>query len=163
MLSKLGLTQLDKNLNHLIHSLKTNLQESEMDMTLFYRKLSDFDDNNVDNFVKSLAKYSYASDFVKHEIVWKKWFTAYAVEIAAIDIIDRKKEMDLVNPKYIFRNYMAYLAIEAADNKDFSVIAELFELLKKPYDEQPEQEKWFVKQPEWAKQKVGCSALSCSS
>ncbi len=163
MLSKLGLTKLDKNLNHLIQLLKTNLQESEMDMTLFYRKLSDFDVNNIDGFVKSLAKYSYAPDFVKHEIVWKKWFIAYAIEITAIDNIDRKKEMDLVNPKYIFRNYMAHLAIEAADNKDFSVIAELFELLKKPYDEQLEQEKWFVKQPEWAKQKVGCSALSCSS
>jgi hypothetical protein len=36
-------------------------------------------------------------------------------------------------------------------------------LLKKPYDKQPEHEKWFAKRPEWARDKVGCSMLSCSS
>jgi serine/tyrosine/threonine adenylyltransferase len=35
--------------------------------------------------------------------------------------------------------------------------------LKKPYDEQIDQEKWFAKRPEWARTKVGCSMLSCSS
>jgi uncharacterized protein YdiU (UPF0061 family) len=58
---------------------------------------------------------------------------------------------------------MAQLAIEAADNGDYSVIEELYQLLKKPYDAQPDQEKWFAKRPEWARNKVGCSALSCSS
>ena len=43
------------------------------------------------------------------------------------------------------------------------VLNELFELLKKPYDEQPNMEKWFAKRPNWALEKVGCSMLSCSS
>jgi uncharacterized protein YdiU (UPF0061 family) len=58
---------------------------------------------------------------------------------------------------------MAQLAIDAANQDDFSLIHELHELLKNPYDEQPEYEKWFAKRPEWARTKVGCSMLSCSS
>ena len=71
--------------------------------------------------------------------------------------------MNAVNPKYVFRNYMAQLAIEAAEKEDYSLIQELYILLKNPYSEQPENEKWFSKRPEWARNKVGCSMLSCSS
>jgi len=63
----------------------------------------------------------------------------------------------------VLRNYMAQIAIEAADKGDYKVIDELYSLLKNPYDEQLNREKWFVKRPEWARTKVGCSMLSCSS
>ncbi len=76
---------------------------------------------------------------------------------------ERIGAMNRVNPKYVLRNYMAQLAIDAADDGDFSIVDELFNLLFKPYDEQPESEKWFAKRPDWAKQKAGCSMLSCSS
>jgi len=76
---------------------------------------------------------------------------------------ERKIKMNEINPKYVLRNYMAQLAIDAADKSDYSIIEELYELLKKPYDEQPDAEKWFAKRPEWARHKVGCSMLSCSS
>ena len=58
---------------------------------------------------------------------------------------------------------MSQLAIDAADVGDYGIIDELFELLKNPYQEQTASEKWFVKRPDWAKNKVGCSMLSCSS
>ena len=58
---------------------------------------------------------------------------------------------------------MAQLAIDATDKGDYTLLEELFNLLKKPYDEQPEFNKWFTKRPEWARNKVGCSMLSCSS
>ena len=71
--------------------------------------------------------------------------------------------MKRVNPKYVLRNYMAQLAIEDAEKGNYDLIDELYQLLLKPYDEQPEMEKWFVKRPDWALNKVGCSMLSCSS
>ena len=68
------------------------------------------------------------------------------------------------NPKYVLRNWMAQLAIDEAEKGDYSVAKELYKLLKNPYDEQSKfEEKWFQKRPEWAKNRVGCSMLSCSS
>ena len=58
---------------------------------------------------------------------------------------------------------MAQLAIDDADKRDYKLIDELFNMLKEPYNEQPKNQKWFAKRPEWARHKVGCSMLSCSS
>ena len=73
---------------------------------------------------------------------------------------NRKEKMNQVNPKYVLRNYMAQLAIDDANMGDYTLIETLFQLLKKPYEEQPEYQQWFVKRPEWARHKVGCSMLS---
>jgi hypothetical protein len=36
-------------------------------------------------------------------------------------------------------------------------------VLQRPYDEQPEHEELALRRPEWARQRPGASALSCSS
>ena len=75
----------------------------------------------------------------------------------------RKKQMNQVNPKYVLRNYLAQLAIDSAEQGDLSMLYDLEKMLKNPYDDQPEFDKWFVKRPDWAKDRAGCSMLSCSS
>jgi uncharacterized protein YdiU (UPF0061 family) len=96
---------------------------------------------------------------------WQQWFSEYAKRLKEepIPFCERQKKMNKVNPKYVLRNYMAQLAIDKAETNDSSLIEELYQILKKPYEEQPEFEHWFAKRPEWARHKVGCSMLSCSS
>ena len=94
-----------------------------------------------------------------------EWFSDYHQRLAqqGLSSADRQEMMNQVNPKYVFRNYLAQQAIDLADNGDYSMINGLLEVLRNPYDDQPESEAYAAKRPEWAKTKVRCSMLSCSS
>ena len=160
---KLGLFNDDERDVYLIQDLEKNLELIETDMTIFFRLLSNFSDD-IDGFeLIKKAFYENPSDEIKD--IWNVWFETYQTRLQkeTLSHQERKAKMDAANPKYVLRNYMAQLAIDAANQGDYSLIEELFELLKNPYSEQPEQEKWFAKRPEWARHKVGCSMLSCSS
>ncbi len=172
MMSKLGLENKENLKKDLIPNLIEVLQLSETDMTIFFRKLAAFtkegnSKNEEIDFLALIKDAFYNPEEIKDEVYlkWQNWFESYRQHLQLESLTDnqRKTKMNAVNPKYVLRNYMAQLAIDAADNGDYSVINELHTLLKKPYQEQLENEKWFVKRPEWARHKVGCSMLSCSS
>ena len=134
---------------------------------MFFRLLSELESYSEDEIKSLLLRTSYqTNDVVKIQMnEWSEWFQELEQMIEKEGKVpeQRAEQMNSQNPKYVLRNYMAQLAIEAADNEDYTLLNELFELLKKPYDEQPNMEKWFAKRPSWALEKVGCSMLSCSS
>ena len=137
-------------------------------MTIFFRLLSGvIKGMTAEEALKTVSPAFYRAEELINEIhdQWIEWFTYYLARLARENETDqeRKENMDRVNPKYVLRNYMAQLAIDQADQGDYALISELYNLLTDPYGEQPEQEKWFAKRPEWARHKVGCSMLSCSS
>lgn len=168
MKCKLGITLDIENDIKLIYQLAELLTLKETDMTIFFRLLSKIEkeDNQEQAFLK-ISEAFYQLDEIKDEILtaWYFWLNEYIERIRQEKLSDseRKEKMDATNPKYVLRNYMAQIAIDAADKEDYSVINELYTLLQKPYDEQPENEKWFAKRPDWAREKIGCSMLSCSS
>lgn len=168
MSQKLGLAEINADVEQLIEDLEQNLQLTETDMTIFFRELPRVQKKNTAQeafqkihkaFYKPLELAGSVTD------AWTTWFTKYIerLQIETDKDETRKFKMYDVNPKFVLRNYMAQLAINAANKGDYTVINELYEVLKRPYNEQPEYEKWYAKRPEWARNKVGCSMLSCSS
>jgi uncharacterized protein YdiU (UPF0061 family) len=168
MRSKLGLQINLKDDLKLVNDLEKVLELSETDMTIFFRELGRIKKDKSAGFaIATIMDSFYKPEEIKKTISkeWKKWFNHYINRLHKEQISDeeRNKLMNKVNPKYVLRNYMAQLAIDVANNEDYSVINELYILLKNPYSEQSEFSKWYAKRPEWAREKVGCSMLSCSS
>ncbi|WP_136480280.1 protein adenylyltransferase SelO [Cognatitamlana onchidii] len=167
MRSKLGFLMKDEKDQLLIQDLEDNLHLTETDMTIFFRDLSNVKKEEPSKGLKIVYDAFYKPDEVVGNIEkrWGDWFATYTSRLQKELLSDeeRRLKMNQVNPKYVLRNYMAQLAIDDADNGDYKLIGELFQMLKKPYDEQPQYQKWFVKRPDWARHKVGCSMLSCSS
>jgi uncharacterized protein YdiU (UPF0061 family) len=173
MLQKLGLQAGEAETDEkLIEELEQSLEESAMDMTLFFRHLSHAaptllaNNSSEDSLASGLVEAaSYAEpDLGGHE-KFLSWFGRYAQRLRAEGAVaERLREgMLSVNPKYVLRNYLAQQAIEAADAGDLSVLQTLMEVLKTPYAEQPEHDALAAKRPDWARHKPGCATLSCSS
>ena len=167
MKSKIGLQKDGMNDEKLIRDLERNLELTETDMTIFFRQLGKFKPDLPADGIHIIQDAFYKPSELTGKIqeFWNLWFTEYANRLKTEKSTDleRKSQMDKVNPKYVLRNYMAQLAIDEADKGNYSLIEEMYQLLRKPYESQPKMEKWFVKRPEWARNKVGCSMLSCSS
>ena len=153
---KLGIDNFSENDQDLVTELTSNLQIVETDMTIFFRLLSSLEEPKI-----SHLKFAFYDEETIPADEWNDWLEKWWNRVDGKP--DREK-MILANPKYVIRNWMAQLAIDAAEKEDYSVALELYELLKSPYDEQVDfEDKWFQKRPEWARHRVGCSMLSCSS
>ncbi len=152
---KLGLDAVDEALGE---ELFEALTESEIDFTIFFRNLARVPREGDDGARLAPLRAAFYADDAPHQRL-AAWLRRYAERAPA----DRAVRMDRVNPKYVFRNYLAQQAIDAMEAGDPSVLERLMRALQRPYDEQPEHEALAARRPEWARHKAGCSALSCSS
>ena len=153
---KLGFDTFLETDEELIRQLNSLLQEVETDMTIFFRLLCSIESPDI----SSLQSAFYDESTIPIQ-AWNDWLEAWWNRV---DGQPNRERMLQANPKYVLRNWMAQLAIDAAEKDDYSVCESLLELLENPYDEQPEHEQeWFQKRPEWARHRIGCSMLSCSS
>ena len=146
------------------------LQEVETDMTLFFRALAEVPmDDTVDDaaLIAPITEAFYdqgsMAGLPREHLV--NWLQQYRQRVRRDGVPDaaRRAKMNLVNPKYVLRNYLAQQAIDALAVGDASVLNRLMNVLQRPYDEQPGQNDLAARRPEWARHKAGCSALSCSS
>jgi uncharacterized protein YdiU (UPF0061 family) len=99
------------------------------------------------------------------EARWDAWLTGYFARAAKErrNAAERRAAMNAVNPLYVFRNYLAQEAIDAAEAGDLGLLERLMETLRRPYVVQPGCERFAAPRPDWARQRAGCSMLSCSS
>ncbi|MDY0132373.1 MAG: YdiU family protein [Desulforegulaceae bacterium] len=169
MSSKLGIDDFKKNeTKNLINELNKVLTIVETDMTIFFRKLSDLDpwkDSEMNFQILKEAFYNISEFTIDKKKIFLSWIEKY-LEILKKENKPphiRKKEMDVVNPFYVLRNYLAHESAQRAEKGEYNYLNDLFNTLKRPYKEQPGKEKFAEKMPEWARHKPGCSMLSCSS
>ncbi|WP_206952212.1 protein adenylyltransferase SelO [Trinickia acidisoli] len=89
------------------------------------------------------------------------WLADYRARLSAEtrDDAARRAAMNGVNPKFVLRNHLAETAIRRAKEKDFSELERLAAVLRRPFDEQSENEAYAALPPDWA----DTLEVSCSS
>ena len=152
--AKFGLNTTQPEDGALTERLFDLMAGSRVDFAYFFRQLSSIrlQDTHNDEPLRDLFIDRPAFD---------AWLSAYRQRLTLENSVDtrRKQAMDNVNPKYVLRNYLAQIAIDKAQNKDFSEVNKLLQILQKPFDEQPEHEAYAALPPDWA---AGIE-VSCSS
>lgn len=179
--AKLGLDRLHPReteaVDGLVADLFRLLTAVETDMTLFFRGLarivaagrepatSGGAATDLDRLVPLDEAYYRDEDRLRVRPATEAWIDRY-LDLTRRDDrpgSERAASMDSINPRYVLRNYLAQLAIDAVERGDQSEIAELLDVLRRPYEDQPGKERFAARRPEWARQRPGCSQLSCSS
>ncbi len=172
MRSKLGLAEWDADRDEpLMVDMLDLLQDAETDMTLFYRGLANVStDDGIaadDRFAPLLDAFYVPDEQLTDELRgrWDSWLDTYVARVRSegTDDGERRDAMNAVNPLYVMRNYLAQLAIDKSETGDHSGVTELLDVMRNPYVEQPGKEEFAAKRPDWARSRVGCSMLSCSS
>jgi uncharacterized protein YdiU (UPF0061 family) len=161
--AKFGLETLRGGDAELIERAFHLMQRAELDMTEFFRTLAQVTESKQMDRLRSAAY---------RELPWQSerealtaWLADYLARVAAEGRAPeaRAANMNAVNPRYVLRNYLAQLAIDRAEAGDSSAVTELLDVLRRPYAEQAGKEAYAALRPEWARQRAGCSMLSCSS
>lgn len=149
MRQKLGLHHTDPQDHNLAAQLLNVMQVNQLDWTNTFRLLS-----NTDDQAKLLSWFGATE-------LSTEWLNQYARRLTqeTLPAEQRLSKMRQINPKYILRNYLLQNAIEAAEQSDFKLVNELFEMLQSPFDEQSKFEHFAQNPPQWAQE----IQISCSS
>lgn len=163
---KLGLASAAE-VDVLLQDLFDLMQRAEVDYTLFFRHLADVPadaEAGADALIAPLRPAWYAPELLRGGLrdQWVAWLRRRAAA-AEPDADRRRRRMLAANPLYVPRNYLAQVAIDAAERGDTGPLERLQRVLEKPYTAQDGCTDLADKRPEWARHKPGCSTLSCSS
>lgn len=154
MRAKLGLQEERAGDDELIRDLLGLLQGSHADYTIFFRELGTF------SSAEGATNEKLREHFLNRDR-FDEWAVRYRdrlrSEYSRDD--DRRTRMSRMNPKYVLRNYLAQVAIEKAQQKDFTEIDRLLTLLQDPYSDQAGMDGYAAPPPNWGKH----LSVSCSS
>jgi uncharacterized protein YdiU (UPF0061 family) len=167
--NKLGLDRIDREGDTaLVDDLFSLMTAVETDMPILFRGLGDHLEETEGGFVERVvqpALYEGADLSTELRSRWQAWFARWRQrgEASGLERGERERRMSASNPRYVPRNYLAQLAIDAAAQGDVGPLEELLTVLRNPYERQSGRESYAARRPEWARHRAGCSALSCSS
>lgn len=128
MLQKLGIETVQEGDLALIDDLFLLMHQNQSDYTLTFRYLSQ-------SFSDSEPWLSLFHDFRGAAA----WLARYRRRLTGIDVTAFEQKQRGVNPKYVLRNWVAEAAIRAAeDHNDMTVLDQIYQILKSPFEEHPE-------------------------
>ncbi len=159
---KLGLSRLDDDDLPLLQDLLTLLHDGEADMTRFYRALGTYVPERPPASALLETFHDGASRVAGVLADWLRRYDA-RLERDGLGPAQRQARMQQANPLYVPRNWLLQEVIEAATAGDMAPLRTLQEVLRRPYDEQPGRDAHARMRPDWARDRAGCSMLSCSS
>jgi hypothetical protein len=154
MRSKLGLTQERGEDDEIIRDLLSLLQGSQADFTIVFRDLGAF-----------ASRPGTKNEHLREQFLdrdrFDEWALRYRERLQAERSRDdeRQQAMNRANPRYVLRNYLAQIAIEKAQQRDYSEVDRLLNLLQHPYTEQSGMDAYAAPPPNWGKH----LSVSCSS
>jgi serine/tyrosine/threonine adenylyltransferase len=161
--NKLGLDEVVREDVQLINQLERVLASLKPDMTIFFQELA-----NMPADIKDKAALVQHFDAAWYETPasadsLQAFMAAYATRLAHNKSSEeaRVQRMQKANPRFILRNYLLHKAAEELEAGTDTLFRQLEAALKEPYGTNHDQ--FFVRRPDWATQKAGCSMLSCSS
>jgi uncharacterized protein YdiU (UPF0061 family) len=162
--AKLGLDHARDEDLALRDGLHAWMHEAQADMTLTWRALIELDPAAPSSGWLDGICYDETRRLAA-EPALRDWLERYAARLREnrLPAEQRRSQMRAANPKYVLRNYLAQEAIDLAEQGDYTRVHELLEVMRHPYDEQPGCGRFARKRPDWARQRAGCSMLSCSS
>lgn len=152
---KLGLRDALEGDEALINRFLTLLHQSRADFTLSFRRLAQIGARTGDDA-------AVLRDTLIDVAGFDHWLGDYRARLdqeGADDDAARTTRMNTVNPKYVLRNHLAQIAIEEAEAGGSTEIDSLMRALRKPFDEQPEFERYAAEPPDSARH----LSVSCSS
>ncbi len=160
---KFGLLHWRDEDSALIGGIFDLMRQCEIDMTEFFRCLARV---NVQlPQVEAIAPSFYQPQLLdNHRALFTAWLERYALRVREErgDAEQRGVRMNQVNPRFVLRNYLAQLAIEAAEQGDLAPLHRLLDAARQPYAADCPAD-LVAKRPDWARDKAGASMLSCSS
>ncbi|GAB3452933.1 YdiU family protein [Massilia terrae] len=152
--AKLGLATNEEGDRELLDETFKLMQDNHADFTLFFRRLGALQ-------VDAPEHDAPLRDLFIDRAGFDAWAVRYRERLRREHSVDtvRREHMMRTNPKYILRNYLAQVAIERAQNDDFSEVRKLLSVLEHPYDDQPENDAYAALPPDWASHlEVSCSS-----
>lgn len=132
---KLGLQIEAPDDMELIEALLQLMHANRADFTNVFRSLSAVQKKDVHSNWRDQFLDRNAAD---------AWLMQYRTRLMQESNSDAERSalMNQVNPKFILRNHLAQRAIEMAQQDDFSEVNRLQRILNRPFDEQPEFERY---------------------
>lgn len=178
--AKLGLPRLQGPADDaLLGDMFALMEASAVDFTIFFRELArqPLDGGDSARRLALLANASHTQPAFDDATAtrWLAWLDRYLAAVArglppaaadaarAAALAQRSATMQCANPWIVPRNYLAQLAIDAAEQGDMAVLERLLAAVREPYRERAEFADVAARRPEWARARPGCSTLSCSS